>query len=265
MKKELTSDLTSYDFLKFTALILMIVDHLGYYFFPEEAWMRVVGRMSAPIWLFLIGYAKSRDFSPRMWIAIGIMTFSAVAVGEALLPVTILATMLVFRFLIDPVMAGVRRAPSMLYPLCALLFCLMIPTFNLLEYGALAMIFVIFGYAVRHQDEDPYLKSQLVTLAMVSAFTHGAFQAYFFFAGMFDMVQKTTLIAGLLALMFLLMKFRPQSFPTLTAKTPAPLVWLIQMGGRRSLELYVAHVVLFRVVALSMGNSTLKLFDFHIF
>ena len=35
-KKQLPRELTSYDFLKAFALITMVIDHTGYYFFPEQ-------------------------------------------------------------------------------------------------------------------------------------------------------------------------------------------------------------------------------------
>ncbi|MBQ7074369.1 hypothetical protein IJM86_04975 [bacterium] len=43
-----------YDYLKVLAIITMIIDHLGYYLFPEFLWMRLVGRIAFPIFLFLV-------------------------------------------------------------------------------------------------------------------------------------------------------------------------------------------------------------------
>lgn len=44
--------------LKLIALLSMLVDHLGYVFFPEQTWMRDVGRLSMP----LFAYAIARGF-----------------------------------------------------------------------------------------------------------------------------------------------------------------------------------------------------------
>ncbi len=49
MNKILPRDLTSYDLLKTLAVILMIIDHVGHHFFPDEMWFRVVGRLCVPI------------------------------------------------------------------------------------------------------------------------------------------------------------------------------------------------------------------------
>ena len=55
MDKALPKNITSYDLFKTLALVLMIADHIGFYFYPNELWLRAFGRLSAPMWLFLIG------------------------------------------------------------------------------------------------------------------------------------------------------------------------------------------------------------------
>lgn len=44
--------------LKLIALATMVIDHVGYLFFPEQEWMRAVGRLTMPIF----GYAIARGF-----------------------------------------------------------------------------------------------------------------------------------------------------------------------------------------------------------
>lgn len=54
-----------YDRLKVAAILTMIVDHLWYIFFPEMSRLRLIGRISFPIFLFLVGfngnYKRRRD------------------------------------------------------------------------------------------------------------------------------------------------------------------------------------------------------------
>lgn len=65
MKKQKKADLMErtipnlYDYLKVLALFTMIIDHLGYYLFPEYLWLRLVGRIAFPIFLFLVGFNGS--------------------------------------------------------------------------------------------------------------------------------------------------------------------------------------------------------------
>ena len=51
--------------LKMLALITMIIDHVGAVFFPQLYWLRYIGRISMPIYAFLIsqGYKYTRNFT----------------------------------------------------------------------------------------------------------------------------------------------------------------------------------------------------------
>lgn len=49
--------------LKLLAILTMVIDHLGYVFFPEQEWMRAVGRLTMPIFAYAIarGFFYTRD------------------------------------------------------------------------------------------------------------------------------------------------------------------------------------------------------------
>lgn len=48
-----------YDILKVIAIVFMIIDHIWYFFFPHLIILRILGRISMPIFLFLVGYNSS--------------------------------------------------------------------------------------------------------------------------------------------------------------------------------------------------------------
>jgi len=54
--------------LKIIALILMTIDHIGYYVFPEQIFLRYIGRISFPIFAFLMveTYKHSSNITKKM-------------------------------------------------------------------------------------------------------------------------------------------------------------------------------------------------------
>ena len=60
------------DWLKTAAIILVVVDHIGYFFMEDDAWWSVFGRLAAPAFFFLLGYAQTRTV-PLHWIWLGVI------------------------------------------------------------------------------------------------------------------------------------------------------------------------------------------------
>jgi hypothetical protein len=60
------------DWLKTAAIIFVSIGHFGYFFAEDARWWSVVGRLAAPTFFFLIGYARSRT-GPLNWIWLGII------------------------------------------------------------------------------------------------------------------------------------------------------------------------------------------------
>ncbi|MFA7284665.1 MAG: TraX family protein [Candidatus Absconditabacterales bacterium] len=58
-----------YDYLKVIAIITMIIDHMGYFLYPEELWYRTIGRIAFPLFFLLIGRNKSSKIAVSLIIA----------------------------------------------------------------------------------------------------------------------------------------------------------------------------------------------------
>ena len=70
--KRLPNSVDNSDWLKTFAIILFVVDHTGYFFIDDAAWWSVFGRMAAPVFFFLLGYARSRTI-PLHWVWLGVV------------------------------------------------------------------------------------------------------------------------------------------------------------------------------------------------
>ena len=58
-----TPQVDNTDLLKAAAIFLVAIDHFAIYFVetePLDDWLQVVGRLAAPVFFFLIGFATSR-------------------------------------------------------------------------------------------------------------------------------------------------------------------------------------------------------------
>ena len=128
-----------------------------------------------------------------------------------------------------------------------MLFVLSIPSSILTEYGTQAFIMAVFGYLVRHKDNLPYDNRDTLSYYLVfSVFSYivGAQLGF-----MFGQTQLIFLVIGLIAVHFYLLGFENRTYPQISQKIGMPLRRIIQFGGRRTLEIYFAHVILFRIIA----------------
>ena len=139
MTKILPKDLTSYDLLKALAIILMIIDHMGYYFSPDEMWFRVLGRLCVPIWFFLIGYAKTTEIPVRFWGAAVLVALSALVTGQYVLPFNIIFTIIIVRLLRQKGLMNCLSSGEALRGMFFIILFMIIPTSILLEYGTSAL------------------------------------------------------------------------------------------------------------------------------
>lgn len=53
-----TNHLQSYDLLMTVAITAMLIDHIGYFFIDNDI-LRIIGRLAAPLFLFLAGYGNN--------------------------------------------------------------------------------------------------------------------------------------------------------------------------------------------------------------
>ncbi len=259
----LPQNITSYDLLKTLALLLMVVDHIGYYFFPEQLWFRTIGRLCVPIWFFLIGYARTRDLPQKMWSGGVILVFANFVSGISLFPLNILATMIILRLSIDFVIRHYMKSKTHIYVISAILLVLIIPTSILFEYGTSAFIMTMYGYFVRNRGEGQGdYNDSFIRGFMIFSFVSFIISQQLFFG--FSVNQFTFLISGVLLVNIILPSFKSSEYPKLTNIVPNLLGGVIRFCGRNTLEVYVIHLVMFKLFALLLGYDGYNLFEFEL-
>ncbi len=263
-KKDLPWEITSYDLLKMAAVLLMIVDHIGHYFFVDEMWFRVFGRMCVPMWFFLIGYARTRDIGKHMWIGMGLLVAANFVTGMGIFPLNILATMIFVRLVIDAVASRAARDKEIMAGISIIVVFLSLPTAAVWEYGTLGLLFAMLGWFMRNPDKLQF-KIKGVVEAYILIMCVGAFgfiQAYMYFG--FNDAQAAVLFAGLALVMLWLYRFRPGTYPKTSAALPGFVTVVAQFFGRRTLEIYVAHLIVFKFAALYLGDERFAWFRFDL-
>jgi hypothetical protein len=262
MSKNLPNELTSYDFLKLFAVVVMIVDHLGWYFFQGDPEFRLIGRLCVPVWFFLIGYAKSRNLDKTLWIGAIVLQFSNFPAGAHILPLNVLATMIAIRLIIDPLMDRMMRSPQVFWSFSVIFLLLSIPSGMVTEYGTLGLILAMFGWLVRHRDD---LKEPDMILPQFFAFAVGSFAVTQFASFGFSQAQFFVLALGTLLVCGVLYFFKPVTYPKLDAALPWFVKAPIKFIGRRTMEIYVVHLLIFKALAVYLEAERFQPFHITLF
>jgi hypothetical protein len=246
-----TANVTTTDLLKFAGLAFVLADHFGLFFAPGDDWWRVFGRLAAPIFFFLMGFAKTRTI-PWSWFALGaILTALDVWTSDGIEDVTlnILFNFALIRLAMPWLEANVLHRRWGLAGFA--LFCTaMIPLAGLvLEYGAQGWLWALFGYVAREAiaagGAQHRLRRNLLALWCCAVYAIVEIRDY-----EFDLVQAVTLSALVAALGIALIAFRRAD----ALETSAPVARAFNWIGRRTLEIYA--VTLF---AMQLGGHLLDI------
>ncbi|MCE7888054.1 MAG: hypothetical protein DYH13_11215 [Alphaproteobacteria bacterium PRO2] len=233
--------LTAHDVLKAFAVLTMIADHVGYFFFPEEAWLRVIGRLSAPVWFFLIGYAGARPVPPSWLIGGFIASAAAIAFNGYVMPFNILFTLAAVRVAMPYLERAAFSSRAAFIALFAGLCAFSIPTSYVLEYGTMGALWALYGAHCRREPGHERAGAQALLLGAMVAVSF-LFQALTL--PVMDGNHNFGLGVGLACLFVVLLGFVPERW-----SAPPVFALPLQVLGRWTLEIYVFHLVAFRILA----------------
>lgn len=260
---KISEPLNSYDLIKVMAVIFMLAGHVGFYFFPDEAWFRVFGRFCVIIWFFLIGYARSRDLGPRLWGGALFLIALNFACGIGLMPFNVLATIIIIRLSIDSLARYfIVTRPGLFWWGMAGLVAVLLPTLFIFDYGTTALLVALYGWIVRHRQDIPDGRRLAERYFLFVTAVFVATQAVFF---AFDTPQTIVLGAGVTGLLLALSVFRPVTFPGSLAGGWRWASLPLRFIGRRTLEIYVLHVLIFQMWMMAYQPERFQWFDWKLF
>lgn len=241
---------TTTDVLKSAALLFVFVDHAGYYVFEDETWWRVFGRLAAPVFFFLIGFARTRSV-PWTWLAFGALITALDAVGPDgvfAAKLNILLSFALIRWALPAIERTVLRSRAGLIAMVAACLLLAPLAGGVLEYGTQGWLFALLGLLHRLGLEaaatDTPRRGATVAVAAVAGSVYVLGEAI---SQGFGRVETAVLAALVTALVIGLLTFRRAE---LAQTPPEPLAAILRFGGRWSLELYAFHLILLEVWTL---------------
>jgi peptidoglycan/LPS O-acetylase OafA/YrhL len=241
---------TTTDLWKAAAIVLVLVDHYGLYFVAEPAPWRLAGRLAAPVFFFLIGFARTGR-APWSWIVLaglltGVRMLTEPGPGDQF--ANILLSFALLRLVILPAVRPCVMPRAWGVAALILASTALIPwTKPFLEYGTEGWLWAFFGLAQRLAGEsgDPRIVWARNTLAL-SAGTAWVIAETANFA--FGPMQATILAVLIGALVLALGRFRRE---LLVYQPPEPMAAILRFAGRWTLEIYA--VTLFGMHVLAYG------------
>lgn len=141
-----------YDYLKVFAIITMIVDHLGYYLFPEMEILRRIGRLAFPIFLFLVGWNRKYQRQWTLFIIAVIVQLSHLPLvrnGSMSFTLNILLVIVLVRGFLLLITPLLRKTPllTILFS-CGVLVALHPWLNHVLDYWSLWFLVALRGWSV---------------------------------------------------------------------------------------------------------------------
>jgi len=262
-RSNLPDAVTSYDVWKTLAVLLMIIDHIGAYFLPDEQGLRILGRLCVPIWFFLVGYAQSRDLSWRLWAGVAILSISNYISGQPIFPLTILATIIFIRLILDRFMVMSLRSPKDMLMASVVILLLFLPSNALLEYGTSGLAFAVIGYLARQKASLQISKEATSMLLFAAVAFFVVTQSYGF---NFSIVPSLAVFLGsYIYLTLLYFTFAYEKTPASSLLNISGVRQFLKICGRYTLEIYVLHLTLFKIMSTAFGPLELYWFEFRLF
>lgn len=241
----------THDLLKCYALLIMTVDHVGYFLYPDALWLRAVGRVATLVWFFLAGYSRpSRIITYELVVAALLVTAMYGGFKHMWLPCNVLLSIMCCRLFTQwCAHKGADFIVKRLDVLTVMLIIWLLPLLFLFEYGGLALLAALWGYLHRLSNEQVISRRISVVYAVLNVALYCAVQIFWFG---FSPAQGLLVVVAVAALAWGMLHYRPQPLPVLQLSPwlATPIMLLIMLLGRYSLHYYVLHIAVLGVLSV---------------
>lgn len=231
---------TTTDALKAAALVIILIDHIGHYLLPDMPLFRVVGRMGAPIFFFLIGFAKTRDI-PLRWLWLGAVLTGVDFLWTGQISETLLAILFNFaaiRLALPLIEKHALAPPLRLVALVLALILLVRPTSMFIEYSTAGWLFALAGLLHRRcLDEGEAWRQRRDFLAIMAVLVYIVAEQVDY---NFPFVLTGLLILEMVLLISVLQRFQRHH---LAQQPIPPVASVMRFCGRYSLEIYALQII----------------------
>ncbi|WP_353572832.1 TraX family protein [Candidatus Albibeggiatoa sp. nov. BB20] len=225
----ITNRLKSYDLLITIAIISMVIDHTGYFFIDYEP-LRIIGRLAAPVFLFLAGYGNNHIKPSYLFWGL-LLTF---CIGgnslDILITFFILAT--TYHYLL-------RHLSSISTLILVLSLSLLAFAIQMSFEGYYYPIYIHIAFFYFMAGKSLYNKQLYYSITYLILAILFQFPLYFAFASMpYSMLAPLILLLVLYSYFYLDVLFYKNS---VTNK-------YLRFAAQYSLQIYIVHIVAFSVL-----------------
>merc|ERR1711964_797168 len=258
-KRTTPTGLNFYDLAKIYAVVTMIIDHGGYFGLPgisytAARWTRVIGRTSAPMFFFLIGYSGSFRFRWHTWcyavflfVCNGWLNLRLTATSFESL-VIVLTVNMFFQYV------NLEKLLNMHWILHVLLFVPLAlmesytSDYLRIAYGSQAYMLIIAGYLTKRGNKWGKFWSILTMIQY-------AYLACNVFA---NTDRQFAWICGLITLETMVFVFANKLGGKVeykfSAMLPKPVRNFLLYISRNALIVYIVHLQMFRLIQMKVWN-----------
>lgn len=246
MVKQLPDTVTNLDILKTIAVIFMIIDHIGLFLLQDASWFRALGRVGgAPIWSFLIGYALTRELPTKLLLGALILVASDLMLKGNPFALNILVSFIIIRLTIDTIIPFMMQSRYMFSIMSVIMALGFIGTNIIFDYGTMTLMFALLGYLTRHKQRifnDTFMtRYDYFVYTVFTGLSYVILQNAVFGFAQAEFIVMTVLIV---MVMLCLINTHPTTYPKIQGTTKN----ILQFCGRKTLEIYVAHLLLFKLL-----------------